>query len=52
MEIELMRCKTSPYYFATKYLKIMTSTGKFIPYTTRLTESQFNALCQKLKQQS
>lgn len=34
---EIERCKTSPYYFATKYLQI---NGK--PFTTHLNEKDFN----------
>jgi hypothetical protein len=34
---EIIKCKDSPYYFATKYLTV---NGK--PYTTHLTEEQYN----------
>jgi len=39
---ELEKCKKNPYYFATKYLKIKTSNGKEINYTTRYSEEEFN----------
>lgn len=41
---ELEKCKENPYYFATKYLTI---NGK--PYTTVLTEEEFNNYTNNLK---
>tara|TARA_R100001086_G_scaffold240480_1_gene166600 strand:- start:406 stop:633 length:228 start_codon:yes stop_codon:yes gene_type:complete len=43
--IEIEKCKASPYYFATNYLKIK---GK--PFTTWMSESLFNKLYNILKQ--
>jgi len=41
---EWNRCKESPYHFATKYMKV---NGE--PYTTNLTEEQFNSLFNDLQ---
>lgn len=43
-ELEFNKCKESPYYYATKYLKIK---GK--PFTTLLNEKEFNYQFNKLK---
>lgn len=40
---ELNKCKTNPYYFATKYLTINGEN-----FTTSLTEDEFNKKCNKL----
>lgn len=37
VKVEIARCNRSPYYFATKYLRI---NGK--PFTTLLSEKEFN----------
>ena len=41
---ELQKCKESPYYFATNYLKIYDKTADEHPYTTNLSEEEFNKL--------
>lgn len=38
---EITKCKNSPYYFATNYLKI-TEDGISQPFTTTLSEDEFN----------
>ena len=38
---EYLKIKESPYYFATKYLKIKTDEG-LIDFTTRHSEEEFN----------
>lgn len=45
---EILKCRESPYYFATKYLKIVTPDGKEIPYKVALTEKEFNNMIWKL----
>jgi len=41
---EYVKCKESSYYFAIKYLKIRNHYGKFIPFSTLLSEKEFNEL--------
>jgi len=41
---ELLKCYESPWYFATKYIRI---NGK--PFTTNLTEEEFNELYSELQ---
>jgi hypothetical protein len=39
---ELQRCIDSPYYFATKYFMVTNKDGEREPFTTHLSEKQFN----------
>lgn len=39
---EIASCKNSPYYFATTYLTIKTRNGEIKPFTTLLSEEEFN----------
>lgn len=41
---EYIKCKESPYYFATTYLTIIDKDGKITPYTTNYTEEEFNKM--------
>ena len=41
---ELQKCKENPYYFATNYLKIYDQDADEHPYTTNLSEEEFNKL--------
>lgn len=43
---EIKKCNESPYYFCTKYLTV-TFAGKTIPFTTPLSEEEFNKLFKK-----
>ena len=43
---ELQKCKDSPYYFATTYMKVMTPMG-LAPFTTILKEEAFNRIFNK-----
>lgn len=42
MNNEIDKCKNSPYYFVTKYLKIKNDDGEMIPFKTFLNEKDFN----------
>jgi hypothetical protein len=42
IEIEIIKCKKSPYYFATKYLTVKNHKGEYIKFQTPLTEKEFN----------
>jgi len=42
MKEEIEKCKKSPFYFATKYLVIKDKNGIKHPFTTRLSENDFN----------
>jgi len=44
---EINKCKESPYYFATKYLTIKTNKGNIVPFTTLMSEQEFNDLFKK-----
>ena len=39
---EIERCKESPYYFATTYLTVTNHRGEVIPFSTPLSEKDFN----------
>lgn len=39
---EILKCKNNPYYFATNYLKVIDNDYNQIPYTTNLSEKEFN----------
>ena len=41
---ESKKCIESPYYFATKYLKVKNHLGELVSFTTTLTEKEFNNL--------
>ena len=41
---ELKKCKENPYYFATKYLYILNNDSDKVPFTTMLTEEEFNKM--------
>jgi len=40
---EILKCKESPYYFATTYLTIKNHKGENVKYETYLTEKEFNS---------
>lgn len=40
--MEIAKCRASPYYFATTYLQVIDSRGNKHPFTTLLTEDEFN----------
>lgn len=46
---ELQKCKEDPYYFATTYLTVKTSSGESVPYTTRFSREIFNKLFYELQ---
>jgi hypothetical protein len=46
---EILKCKQSPYYFATKYLIVKNHRGESVPFATPLTEKQFNKMFKKLE---
>ena len=39
---EIQKCINSPYYFATKYLTVRNHNNEIIPFTTPLSEEEFN----------
>jgi hypothetical protein len=39
---ELRRCARSPYYFATRYMKIKNKDGVWMDFITLLSEAEFN----------
>lgn len=39
---EIQKCKNNPYYFATKYIRVSISNTVSFPFTTHLTEEEFN----------
>jgi hypothetical protein len=41
---EIQKCKESPYYFATKYLTVKNNVGEYVPFTTSLSEEEFNIM--------
>jgi hypothetical protein len=46
---EILKCKQSPYYFVTKYLTVKNHRGKSVPFTTLLSEEEFNKMFKKLE---
>lgn len=47
---EILKCKESPYYFATKYLKIQNHFGEWVAFQTPLTEEEFNNMVETWEQ--
>lgn len=41
---EAEKCKKSPWYFMTKYYHIKKADGTIVPFTTMLSEEEFNEL--------
>lgn len=41
---ECKKCRDNPYYFATTYLKIEDYRGEVVPFTTYLSEEEFNKM--------
>ena len=41
---EIQKCRNSPYYFATKYLTVQNYKKEPVPFTTWLTEEEFNKM--------
>ena len=39
---ELQKCKDNPYYFATRYITVVSDSGIRKPYSTLLSEEEFN----------
>jgi len=39
----LEKCKKSPYYFATNFIKVKDTKGNLHSFTTHLTEKEFNS---------
>lgn len=37
------KCKKSPYYFATNFIKVKDAEGNLLPFTTSMTEEEFNS---------
>jgi hypothetical protein len=46
---EILKCMQSPYYFATKYLKVKNYRQETVPFKTPLSEEEFNKLFKKLE---
>lgn len=42
IEAEIIKCKESPYYFATTYLTVLNHKGEYVKLQTPLTEEEFN----------
>ena len=42
IEQEYEKCKNSPYYFATNYIKLKNEKGELLNFTTNFTEEEFN----------
>src|SRR5574343_63731 len=47
---EMMKCKESPYYFVTKYIKVKNNKGEQVPFNTALSEDDFNKMFQEYLQ--
>jgi hypothetical protein len=41
---EILKCKESPYYFATKYVKVKNYKNELINFSTILSEKEFNKM--------
>lgn len=41
---EIVKCRESPYYFVTKYIKVKNHHGEFVSLTIPLTEKEFNKM--------
>lgn len=46
---EINKCRESPYYFATTYLKVKNHWGEYVAFTTCLTEKEFNQMFNERK---
>jgi hypothetical protein len=46
---EILKCKQSPYYFATKYIKVKNHKGEMVSFNTPLSEEEFNKMFKKLQ---
>jgi hypothetical protein len=46
---EILKCQESPYYFATKYLKIENHKREKVPFATPLSEEEFNKMFKELQ---
>jgi hypothetical protein len=48
---EILKCKESPYYFATKYIKVKDApySEDMVDFYTPLSEEEFNKLFKKLE---
>ena len=46
---EYFKCKNNPYYFATKYITVKNYRGERVPFSTPLTEEEFNNMFNKLQ---
>jgi hypothetical protein len=49
MQEEILRCQESPYYFATKYIKVKNHKGEMVNFTTPLSEEKFNEMFKELQ---
>ncbi len=45
---EIKRCVDSPYYFATKYIKIKNHSDDMVDFYTHLSEEEFNKQFKKI----
>lgn len=48
---EILKCMQSPYYFATKYIKVKNHRQETVSFTTLLSEEQFNKIFKQLQKQ-
>jgi hypothetical protein len=46
---EILKCKESSYYFATKYLKVKNHKNELINFSTILSEKEFNKMVKNFK---
>ena len=46
---EIPKCKESPYYFATKYIKVKNHKQETVSFKTPLSEEEFNEMFKKLQ---
>lgn len=47
-EAEYKKCLESPYYFATNYIQITLPDGAVVPFSTRLSEEEFNEITNRI----
>ncbi len=45
---EILKCQQSPYYFATKYIKVKNHKGETVSFNSPLSEEKFNKMFNKM----
>lgn len=47
-DAEYKKCLTSSYYFATNYIQLKMADGTVVPFTTGLSEKEFNEITDRI----